>query len=79
MVVKIRLKKVGFKKHPSYRIVVTDVKRQRDGKFIERIGIYDPQHSKENIDLDRVNHWISCGAQPTDTVNDIILRAKKVN
>lgn len=77
MAVKIRLKKMGFKKHPSYRVVVADARSQRDGRFIEQIGIYDPKHSKEVINLDRVSYWISCGAQPTDTVNDIINRAKE--
>ena len=72
MVVRIRLKKVGRKGLPSYRIVVTDVRNQRDGKYIEQLGFYDPRNNIENIDLKRVDYWVLCGAQPSDTVKDII-------
>ena len=72
MVVRIRLKRVGRKGLPSYRIVVTDVKNQRDGKYIEQLGFYDPRNNIENIDLKKTDYWISCGAQPSDTVRDII-------
>ena len=76
MAVRIRLKKTGTRNSPCFRVVVMDIRRQRDGKALEYIGFYDPRHQSENIDLARVDHWISCGAQPSETVNDIIFRAK---
>lgn len=73
MAVKIRLSRGGAKKRPFYRIVVADARSMRDGKFIERIGTYDPMQPKdaENrvvIDLERAKHWLGHGAQPTDRV-----------
>lgn len=70
MAVKIRLRRMGAKKTPFYRIVVADSRFPRDGRFIEEIGYYNPL--KEPIDFkvdsEKVNKWISNGAQPTDTV-----------
>lgn len=79
MSVKIRLARFGSKKRPVYRVVVTDIRNARDGKFIERVGWYDPRQQADNLkmDLERVDHWISNGAQPTDTVNGLIKRARK--
>lgn len=73
MAVKIRLSRGGAKKRPFYRIVVADVRAMRDGKFIERIGTYDPMQPKDSearvkIDLERAKHWLSHGALPTDRV-----------
>ncbi|MDY6064753.1 MAG: 30S ribosomal protein S16 [Finegoldia sp.] len=71
MAVKIRLKRMGKKKEPFYRIVVADSRSPRDGKFIEEIGYYDPIH-KDNlmkVDAEKVNQWIKNGAKPTDTVD----------
>lgn len=76
MSVKIRMRKTGAKNKPCFRIVVTDTKFQRDGRFIENIGYYDPRHNDEKIDLERAQYWIGQGAQPSETVADIILRAK---
>lgn len=71
MAVKIRLKRMGSKKKPFYRIVVADSRAPRDGKFIEEIGYYNPlTESKEiKVDAEKVNQWIKKGAKPTDTVN----------
>lgn len=74
--VKIRLRRLGAKKAPFYRIVVADSRSPRDGRFIEEIGYYDPikQPAVVKIDADRVRHWISNGAQPTDTVRSLLRR-----
>jgi small subunit ribosomal protein S16 len=79
MSVKIRLKRVGAKNSPVYRVVVADGRSPRDGKFIEEIGTYQPQKKGDNVvlDLDRVNHWVSVGAQPSDTVASMIRKAKR--
>jgi small subunit ribosomal protein S16 len=73
MATSIRLARGGSKKRPYYKIVVADARSPRDGRFIERIGSYNPLLSKENpervkLDLDRAKHWVSVGAQPTDRV-----------
>ena len=72
--VKIRLRRVGAKKAPFYRIVVADSRSPRDGRFIEEIGTYDPltEPATINIDMERANYWISNGAQPTDTVRGLL-------
>ncbi|MBL01770.1 MAG: 30S ribosomal protein S16 [Chloroflexi bacterium] len=68
--VRIRLKRVGAKKSPFYRIVVADQRTSRDGSFIEQIGTYDPfpNPSSINIDTDKLNEWINKGAQPSESV-----------
>ncbi|MBP3414944.1 MAG: 30S ribosomal protein S16 [Clostridia bacterium] len=70
MAVKIRLRRMGAKKTPFYRIVVADSRYPRDGRFIEEIGTYNPlkEPSEVSIDADKAKNWISNGAQPTDTV-----------
>ena len=72
--VKIRLRRMGAKKAPFYRIVVADSRCPRDGRFIEEIGTYDPMAEGENIkvDLERAKYWIANGAQPTDTVRGLL-------
>ena len=77
MAVKIRLRRMGAKKNPFYRIVVADSRYPRDGRFIEEIGTYDPTVSpaKISIDADRAREWIKTGAQPTDTVKDILKKS----
>ncbi len=74
MAVKIRLRRMGAKKAPFYRIVVADSRYPRDGRFIEEIGYYDPtkQPAVVKIDGEKAKKWISNGAQPTDTVRDIL-------
>ena len=74
MAVKIRLARRGRKKNPFYHIVVADARAPRDGKFIEKIGSYNPQTVPATIELDRdkAYDWLGKGAQPTDTVNAIL-------
>lgn len=73
MAVKIRLRRMGAKKAPFYRIVVADSRYPRDGRFIEEIGYYDPtkEPSVVKIDAEKAKQWIANGAQPTDTVKVI--------
>ena len=75
--VKIRLRRVGAKKAPYYRVVVADSRYPRDGRFIEEIGTYNPmtEPSAINIDGERALQWIKNGAQPTDTVKVLLKRA----
>ena len=72
--VKIRLRRMGAKKAPYYRIVVADSRSPRDGRFIEEIGMYDPMAEGEKIkvDMERAKYWIANGAQPTDTVRGLL-------
>lgn len=72
--VKIRLRRTGTKKKPSYRVVVTDSRMPRDGRFIEIIGHYNPRTEPVTVQIheDRALHWLSVGAQPTDTVNTLL-------
>ena len=74
MVVKIRLNRMGAKKNPFYRIVVADSRAPRDGRFIEILGNYDPskQPALVNIDEEKAIDWMKKGAQPTDTVKNIL-------
>ncbi len=77
--VKLRLTRIGKKKHPFYRIVATDARNPRDGRAIEQIGWYDPMKnpSAVKIDLARVDYWLGVGAQPTDTVARLIQKARE--
>jgi small subunit ribosomal protein S16 len=79
MSVKIRMKRIGTKNTPVFRIVVADSRSPRDGKFIEEIGTYHPLQQGNNftLKLDRAQHWISKGAQPSDTVASFIKKAGK--
>ncbi|HCO62932.1 MAG TPA: 30S ribosomal protein S16 [Clostridiales bacterium] len=72
--VKIRLRRMGAKKAPFYRVVVADSRYPRDGRFIEEIGTYDPRQEPAavNIDVERAQAWVKAGAQPTDTVRDLL-------
>lgn len=74
MAVKIRLRRMGAKKAPFYRIVVADSRYPRDGRFIEEVGYYDPTREPTvvNIDGDKVKKWLANGAQPTDTVRSLL-------
>jgi small subunit ribosomal protein S16 len=73
MATAIRLARRGSKKHPTYRIVVADSRRARDGRFIENIGFYNPQTDPSTIDVDetRAKEWLKNGAQPSDTVRKL--------
>ncbi len=74
MAVKIRLRRMGAKRAPFYRVVVADSRFPRDGRFIEEIGTYDPTKDPAivNIDSEKAKKWISNGAQPTDTVKALL-------
>ena len=74
MAVKIRLRRMGAKRAPFYRVVVADSSYPRDGRFIEEIGTYDPTKDPAivNIDSEKAKKWISNGAQPTDTVKALL-------
>ncbi|MBB6631195.1 30S ribosomal protein S16 [Clostridium algidicarnis] len=77
MAVKIRLKRMGAKKTPFYRVVVADSRSPRDGKFIEEIGYYNPVSEPKviKIDEEKAAKWISNGAQPSDTVKKLFVKA----
>jgi small subunit ribosomal protein S16 len=77
MAVRIRLKRIGAKNNPIFRIVVADGRSPRDGRFLEEIGTYTPgrKSDKVKVDLERAKYWISKGAQPSETVASFIKRA----
>jgi len=79
MAVKIRMKRIGAKNKPFFRIVVADSRSPRDGKCIEELGTYQPQKKGENfkLDLPRAQYWVSKGAQPSETVASFIKKATK--
>ncbi len=79
MAVKIRLKRIGAKNKPAFRIVVADSRSPRDGRFIEELGTYLPEKKGNNytLDLERAKYWLSKGAQPSETVASFIKRAGK--
>ena len=74
MAVKIRLKRMGMKKKPFYRVVVADDRFPRDGRFIEEIGYYNPMTNPAEIKIDgeKAKYWVGVGAQPTDTVRILL-------
>ena len=76
MSVKIRLKRMGSKKRPFYRIVVADSRSPRDGRFIETVGTYNPLTDPETVTLkeEKIMNWLNNGAQPSDTVRNILSR-----
>ena len=77
MAVKIRLKRMGAKKTPFYRVVVADSRYPRDGRFIEEVGTYNPlmNPSEFKVDAEKVQKWIKNGAQPTDTVRALLKKS----
>src|SRR5437016_2163131 len=79
MPVRIRMKRIGAKNSPVFRIVVADNRSPRDGKFIEEIGTYQPLKKGDNfvLDYERVKYWLSKGAQPSDTVASFIRKAAR--
>ncbi len=76
MAVKIRLKRMGAKKRPFYRVVVADARSPRDGRFIESLGFYDPLKSPKvfQVDDERIRHWMATGARPSDAVRELLER-----
>ena len=81
MAVKIRLRRIGAKKAPFYRVVVADSRYPRDGRFIEEIGYYNPisEPVEIKIDAEKAKKWISCGAQPTETVKSLLKKSNIVD
>lgn len=77
MAVKLRLKRMGAKQKPFYRVVAADSRSPRDGRFIETVGTYDPIKKENNINLDeeKVISWLNNGAQPTDTVKSLLTQS----
>jgi small subunit ribosomal protein S16 len=79
--VSIRLARGGSKKRPFYHVVVTDSRNSRDGRYIERVGFFNPgaagAEHQVKLENDRIEHWIACGAQPTDRVASLIKTASK--
>ena len=78
MAVKMRLKRVGAKKQPSYRVVIADSRSPRDGRFIEQIGFYNPLSNPVDIriDAEKAQKWLACGAQPTETVKRLLKKTE---
>ncbi len=74
----IRLSRIGKKKKPFYRVVVTDKRRPRDGRFVEIVGTYDPLKNPAEVKLnaERIKYWLGCGAQPSDTVRSFLRNQK---
>jgi small subunit ribosomal protein S16 len=79
MSVSIRLRREGALNRPYYKVVVADSRSPRDGKFLELVGTYDPKKTGHNstLKLDRIEHWITRGAQPSDTVRSLIKKNRK--
>ena len=75
MAVKIRLRRMGAKKAPFYRVVVADSRYPRNGRFIEEVGTYNPLTDPATVNIDAVKKWISNGAQPTDTVKALLKKS----
>jgi len=79
--VTIRLSRGGAKKKPFYHVVVTDSRMPRDGRYIERVGYFNPmaRGAEKNLELslDRIDHWVSQGASPSDRVNNLVKQARK--
>lgn len=76
MAVKLRLKRMGKKRQPIYKVVAADVRSPRDGKIIEAFGLYNPKTNPVTVEIqeDRANYWLDVGAQPTDTVKNLLSR-----
>jgi len=74
---RIRLTRMGAKKKPFYRVVVMERRQARDGSFVEILGHYNPTTNppKVELNMDRVRHWLACGAQPSETVNSLLKKA----
>jgi small subunit ribosomal protein S16 len=74
---RIRLTRMGAKKKPFYRVVVMERRQARDGNFVEIVGHYNPTTNPPSVELnmDRVRHWLACGAQPSETVNSLLKKA----
>lgn len=74
MAVRIRMQRRGSKKRPFYAVVAADSKMPRDGRFLEKLGVFDPlkETNRVSLDMDRINHWLGVGALPSETVGKLI-------
>ena len=79
MAVKMRLRRLGAKKAPTYRVVVADGRFPRDGRFIEEIGYFNPKSDELKIDGEKAKKWIANGAQPTDTVKALLKKSNIID
>ena len=79
MAVKMRLRRMGAKKAPTYRVIVADSRSPRDGRFIEEIGYFNPKSDELKIDAEKAKKWIANGAQPTDTVKSLLKKSNIVD
>ena len=79
MAVKMRLRRMGAKKAPTYRVIVADSRSPRDGRFIEEIGYFNPRSDELKIDADKAKTWLRNGAQPTDTVKALLKKSNIVD
>ena len=79
MAVKMRLRRMGAKKAPTYRVIVADSRSPRDGRFIEEIGYFNPKSDELKIDAEKAKKWLSNGAQPTDTVKSLLKKSNIVD
>ena len=79
MAVKMRLRRLGAKKAPTYRVIIADSRSPRDGRFIEEIGYFNPRTDEVKIDADKAKVWIKNGAQPTDTVRALLKKSNIVD
>ena len=79
MAVKMRLRRMGAKKAPTYRVIVADSRSPRDGRFIEEIGYFNPRSDELKIDADKAKVWLKNGAQPTDTVRALLKKSNIVD
>ena len=79
MAVKMRLRRMGAKKAPTYRVIVADSRSPRDGRFIEEIGYFNPRSDELKIDANKAKTWLKNGAQPTDTVKALLKKSNIVD
>ena len=79
MAVKMRLRRMGAKKAPTYRVIVADSRSPRDGRFIEELGYFNPRSDELKIDADKAKTWLANGAQPTDTVKALLKKSNIVD
>ena len=79
MAVKIRLRRMGAKKAPTYRVIIADSRSPRDGRFIEEIGHFNPRSDEIKIDAEKAKAWLKNGAQPTDTVKALLKKSNIVD
>ncbi len=79
MAVKMRLRRMGAKKAPTYRVIVADSRSPRDGRFIEELGYFNPRSDELKIDAEKAQTWIKNGAQPTDTVRALLKKSNIID